>query len=144
MEQVDRAMQARVWQRVQGAAAPMNCREPLALAAELAAHYRELAGKSTGNTEQFRRLSRQLQATRKALLGLCRICGCPGEALPVSVQGETPRRRIGKCCHLERRLGDALEGLSGDPEWGRVCGRLAEDARARSILLLEILGTMKH
>lgn len=143
MEPVDQKLQARVWQRVQGAAAPRNCAEPLVLVSELAAHYRILTGKTTANSESFRRLFRQLQATRKTLLGLGRICGCGGEAVPVSVPGENLPGRIQKCCHLERRLGDALEGLSGDPEWGRVYQRLAADARGRSMQLLEILGTVR-
>ena len=143
MEQVDRELQQRVWQRVQGTAPPLDCREPLALMGELGNHYRILADTAGGHREQLRQLSRQLQGNRRALLGLCRICGCTGGEGGSFSDRETIQRRLIKCCHLERRLGEALEGLSGAPEWGRICARLAEDARTRSIRLLEILGAAK-
>lgn len=140
MEGVDKALEARVWQRVQGRDVEVDAEEPLALARELAEHYRQLAGKSAGNTERFRRLSGQMQATVRCLRGLCRIRGCPADRGRAALNQEPTDRRVIKCCHLERRLSVALDRMALEPEWGRIYGRLAEDARQRCAALLEILG----
>lgn len=143
MEKINEALQARVWQRVQGKAVPAGSETPQQLAGELALRYRQLSSQMPGQGEQFRHLSGQIRKTQACLAGLCRIRGCADANAVPAAGKEDPRHRITKCCHLERRLGEALDQLSSDGEWGKLYGLLAEQASQRCMTLLEILGSLQ-
>lgn len=148
MEQFDAEKAARVWQRVQSREAPEPLRkEPGALiraAGEQAAYYRNLSRALPGKYgERLRDYVRQQQRDADCLKGICRICGITpalGPAKPV--QPEPPARMLEKCCHGERRLFGEYSARTGDPDWGRVYGKMATEAAERCCGLLEILGAM--
>ncbi len=141
MERIDEELQARVWQRVcsrEAEALPpeLPCRM-LSLAGDLAACYRALAAKRGG---QFRSLHRQLQETRARLRTLQQFAGCrEPETRRMPPKGDA-QALLERCCHLERRLAEELEGRRSDPEWGPVFALMAQQARQRCLRVLALRG----
>lgn len=148
MEQFDPEKAARVWQRVQNREAPEELRqEPGSLiraAAEQAAYYRSLSRAMPGKYgERLREYGRQQQRAGECLKGICRLSGITPQTGPGKApQPEPVQRMLEKCCHGERRLVNAYGARMGDPDWGRVYGKMAAEAAERCCGLLEILGVM--
>lgn len=141
MENIDQALQARVWSRVSRREDPLPPPEQpcrlLELTGELAACYRVLGMKRGG---RFRGLEQQLRSAQAQLQSLQRFRGCEspqGRFLPPK-GGE--RELLERCCHLERRLAEQLEANQSDPEWGAVFRLLARDAWQRCRITLELRG----
>lgn len=147
MEKFDADKAARVWQRVQNREEPAPLRqEPGALirmTGEQAALYRALSRCLSGRgAERMRKYYTQQQRTGDCLRGICRLSGipAPGAGQP-AFQPEAARRMLEKACHGERRLVGEYTARMGDPDWGRVYGRMAAEAAERCWGLLELLGS---
>ena len=151
MEQLDREMQRRVWERVQS-------REPVQMprlpregirhlmypALENSAAYRSLSRRLPGkNGETLGRLHRESRKGIACMKGICRLRGEPVKPLGLTVPTEPPRRMLEKCYHREKQLHGAFEARTADPEHGAAFRRLAQQARERCMILLEILGELE-
>lgn len=148
MEQFDSEKAARVWQRVQNRETPEPIRKDpgvlIRSAAEQAAYYRNVSRALPGKYgERLRDYARQQQRSGECMKGICRLSGItPALGQPQPVRQEPPLRLLEKCCHGERRLVAEYSARTGDPEWGRVYGKMAAEAAERCCGLLEILGAM--
>ena len=147
MEQFDNAKATRVWQRVQGKETPEPLRPEfgslIRSAIEQAAMYRSLSRAMPGKCgDLFREYCRKQQRAADCMRGICRLSGIPlpqGPNQPLTP--EPPRQMLERCCRGEQKLVAAYAARTGDPDWGRVYGRLATEAAERCCGLLEILGT---
>ncbi len=143
MERIDEELQARVWQRVQGGKTPSPPPQPpcrmRALARELQGCYHVLALRRGGG---FRHLEGQLRDTIARLWTLEQLSGCrEPEVGGKPVRGGV-KELLEKCCHLERRLAEAMEQRRGDDQWGAMYGLMAAQARQRCMTVLKFRGNL--
>ena len=148
METIDREKAARVWQRVKG---EEENREKglLALIAQEwtdAATYLQLSRRLTGkDSAVLRKMYEQEQSHTACLKGIYTlITGTHPKvrALPVS-QADT-ESVLRRCYGREMQCLAQYEARAGDPEYGQVFARLAEQEREHCRLLLELLGRVKR
>ena len=150
MEKVDKQMEKRVWQRVQGRqeiAAPLPRQEtikPWVLVAQentavLRALQLQLIGKQW---EGLRRLEAESARTVHTLRGLCLLQGENIRLSPTPTPKELPRRALEKSFHRTRRLGDEMKKRIDDPEYGPVFHSLARRAEDHCATLAELIGRL--
>lgn len=148
METMDKAAQARVWQRVRG---ETESREKglLAMIAQEwtdAATYLQLSRRLSGKDSAIlRKMYEQEQSHTACLKGIYTLI--TGEhptvrALPVE-QADT-ESVLRRCYGQEMQCLARYEARVSDPEYGQVFARLADQEREHCRLLLELLGRIKH
>lgn len=151
MDGLNRDMQKRVWDRVQGKQAEQmpplrreNWKSQLYPVQENGMVYQSLAAQLGGREgEKLRRLHQESRKCVACIKGLCRLRGEQVKAPVVQPGKEPPRRALEKCYHREKKLWQDWEEQSADPEHGVVFGRLAQQAREHCVTILEILGEME-
>lgn len=148
MEQLDKDLQKRVWQRVQSREEPTQVSlqsDPLKAliltARENNAAYGQLLRKM-GQKDRIT-MNRMLRETGRniaAMLGICRLRGESAKVPRIPPVREPVRRSLEKCYHRERKLSGEWERRASDPEHGVVFGQMAAQAKARCMALAEMLG----
>ena len=149
METVDKQKAARVWQRVQGQEPKqLDPNGLLALiAGELAdsATYLQLSRRFQGQQSiTLRKLYEQEQSHAACLKGIYTLL--TGERLishtPTAFQ-EPLSATLRRCYGREMRSLKEYEARSGDPEYGHVFARLADQERAHCRAVLELIGALR-
>lgn len=149
METIDPAKAARVWQRVQGETSVENREQGLlALIAQEwtdAATYLQLSRRMTGKDSAIlRKMYEQEQAHTACLKGIYTlITGTHPTVRAVPAAQEELITILRRCYGREMQCLAQYEGRSGDPEYGQVFARLADQEREHCHLLLEIIGRLK-
>lgn len=150
MENLDKDLQKRVWQRVQSretAELPQpqtdNIKSLILTAQENSTAYGQLQ-KQMGpkNREILTRLRRETRSSIACMQGICRLRGEQAKAPQLMPPRDPARRALEKCYHRERKLCGEWEQRITDPEHGMVFRRLAEQGRARCAVIMELLGEM--
>ncbi len=146
MEELDRDLQRRVWQRVQGKGdmpplGKQNVKPWILAAQENAAAYQHLARTYSGkDAEQLKRLHQESGKCIACMKGICRLRGEKVKIAPLPQTFENQRNLLEKCYHRERRLWEQLEQQAADPEHGVVYARLARQAQEHCVTIMELLG----
>ena len=151
MENVDKAMENRVWQRVQSR---QELREdqpkreslkPWILATqENTAAYRSLSLQLIGKQwEGLRRLEGESSRMTQSLRGLCALQGEPVKLTPLPAPREAPRRCLEKALRRSLRMYQALENRCGEPEYGPVFRSLCRKIEDHCANLTEMLGRLE-
>ena len=151
MERLDLDLQKRVWQRVQArnetgnVPPPADNIKPLILTAqENAAVYRRAAQRAgQRDRERLMALYREARQSIACMRGICRVRGEQVRMLPLTPRWEPMPRALQKCYHRERRLWEEWDRRTGDPEYGLVFGRMAQQARERCATIMELLGQVE-
>ena len=151
MEELDRDLQRRVWDRVQSRQdtqmPPLkqeNVKAFLLPVQENSAVYQQLGRQMPGKDgEKIRRLHQESQRCIACIKGICRLQGEQVKLKPLLPPKEPARRLLERCYHREKRLWSAWEQRSVDPEHGVVFGRLSQQAREHCVTIMEILGEME-
>ena len=147
MERMDAQLQRRVWERVLGTAEQPrqeNWKGLLYPAQENALVYQNLSAQSgQHHGEKLRRLQQEQRRCIACIKGICRLRGEKVKTPVVQIPKEPARRALEKCYHREKRVWEACEHWSSDPDHGVVFGRLAQQAREHCVTILEILGEME-
>jgi hypothetical protein len=149
--ELDREMQRRVWDRVQGrepvqmpSLKPGSLKPLLYPAQENSAVYQSLSHRLQGKDgEKCRRLHQESQKWIACIKGMCRLQGEAIKVPQLTAPKEPTRRALEKCYHREKHLWTEYENRSADPEHGVVFGRLAQQAREHCVTILEILGELE-
>lgn len=159
MEKFDPDVAKRVWQRV---TAPAECSPTpplppaytppqapdlgmlLARITRLAAIYRQLAGRLTG---QSRVLLQKLAAAKQNQLayfkGLCALSGgCKAPRLP-PMDKTAPRLLLEQCYGWESQLLEFFDERASDRRLGHIYSHLAQQQRGSCLQLLILLGRQK-
>lgn len=149
MEVYDKAKTARVWQRVQGSVAEEPTRGLTGMIAEEwadAAVYLSLSRRVQGNHSAIlRKMGQEEQAHMACLKGIYTLQGTgrpdvpqppPIDKAPVSVM-------LRRCYGREMRCLAQYEARSGDPEYGQIFARMAQQEREHCRQILELLGTLE-
>ena len=148
MENVDKAMENRVWQRVQSRVEVPELRrdnlKPWILAAqENTAAFRNLSLQLIGKQwEGLRRLETESSRLTQSLRGLCALRGEQVRLTPLPVPREAPRRCLEKSLRRSLRLHQELESRCADPEYGPVFRSLTRKAEDHCATLAEMLGRL--
>lgn len=151
MEQLDRELQKRVWQRVQSreeAQAPQpaqdNLKALLLTAQENRVAYGQLRRQmGPKNRETLAKLQRQTGRSITCIQGICRLRGETGKVPQLPAVREPVRRGLEKCYHRERKLCMEWERRTGDPEYGPVFAQLAGQSREHCTTIMQMLGEME-
>ena len=152
MDQVDRQMEKRVWDRVRqrepGANMPQlqqDSLKPWILAAqENASAYRNLALQLIGKPwEGLRRLEQESSRSVWCLQGISALRGEGSKLTPLPVPRENPRRTLEKCYHRSRRLWEEMELRASDPEYGPVFRKLARQTEDHCAAVAELIGKLE-
>ena len=150
MEHVDKAMENRVWQRVQSRheISPEPVRrdnlKPWILAAqENTAAYRSLSLQLIGKQwEGLRRLETESGRMVHSLRGICALRGETVKLTALPAPREAPRRCLEKSLRRSLRLHRELESRCADPEFGPVFRSLTRKAEDHCAALAEMLGRL--
>ena len=150
MEHVDKAMENRVWQRVQSRQeiTPEPVRrdnlKPWILAAqENTAAYRNLSLQLIGRQwEGLRRLETESSRMTQSLRGICALRGKQVKLTPLPTPREAPRRCLEKCLRRSLRMHQELENRCADPEMGPVFRSLCRKTEDHCAALTEMLGRL--
>ena len=150
MEGIDREKQRRVWERVQGSIRQPevprqdNLKGLMYPVQENAAVYHSLSAQmGQREAEKLRRLHQEQRRCMACIKGICRLRGEQVKAPVVQPAREPVRRALEKCYHREKRLWEAWEERSSDPDHGVVFVRLGQQAREHCVTILEILGELE-
>lgn len=151
MEELDRDLQRRVWQRVQSREKiemPQlrqdNLKPMILTAQENSVAYQNLSRQMTGkDSEKLKRLYQESQKCIACMKGICRLRGEQVKVPKLNSQKEPNRRALEKCYHRERRLWSDWEQREMDAEHGVVYGRLAQQAREHCVTIMEVLGNLE-
>ena len=151
MEQLDREMQKRVWQRVQSREPVQMPEMPgetlkslLLTARENHAAYTHLQKQMGPNhRDMVNRLRQGSQRTIACLQGICRLRGETVKSFRMDAGREDTRRALEKCYHRERKLCAAWEQRVVDPEFGMVFEKLGHLTREHCAILMELLGNLE-
>ena len=151
MEHVDKAMENRVWQRVQARQEPVgetqrreNLKPWILAAQENTAAYRSLSLQLIGKPwEGLRRLETESCRLTHSLRGICALRGEQVKLTPLPSPREAPRRCLEKCLRRTLRMRQALEGLCADGEYGPVFRSLLRQTEDHCASLTEMLGRME-
>ena len=137
MERIDRELEERVWQRIQGQpqAGPGDLRPLLLLAMEAEAACRQLP---PGPTRE--RLVKNAAANAACLRGIGILGGEGGKRQSQAVPREPARKLIEKCYHRARHLTAEYTARELDGEFGVVYRQMADRERENCALLMELLG----
>ena len=149
MEDLDRDLQQRVWQRVQHRELPVltpreSIKAWILTAQENAAAYRHMSQqpgmKEKARLQQLYGESRQWIACMR---GICRMDGERVAAPKVVCPPEAGYRILEKCFHRERKLWEEWERQSGERAYGPLYGRLARQAQEHCVTVMEMLGNLE-
>lgn len=146
MEQWDRGMEERVWQRVMGrpgeAQGSDDLRPLLQTALELAAVYRRLHRDAAGkNRELLIRLHEGEMANAACMKGMMLLRGSqPGKGNVLPSAGEPWARALEKCYHRTRRQLVEYTARSAGAEFGEVFRHMADREQELGALVVELLG----
>ena len=146
MEVFDPQKAAGVWQRVQGGAAQSRPEEGLleliAREAEDAEIYLQLSRKLQGKAGALlRKMYEQELAHAACLRGIYTLTtGKRAGAVTPKLTPDTPEHILRRCYGREMRCLARYEQRVGDPEYGPVFQRLAEQERTHCHMILERLG----
>ena len=151
MEHVDKAMENRVWQRIQSRQeiTPEPPRQdslkPWILAAqENTAAYRNLSLQLIGKQwEGLRRLEAESSRIVHSLRGICVLRGESVKLTPLPAPREAPRRSLEKALRRSLRMHRELEGRCADPEFGPVFRSLHRKVEDHCAALTEMLGRLE-
>ena len=151
MEHVDKAMENRVWQRVQSRPDPgeetvrrENLKPWILAAQENTAAYRSLSLQLIGKPwEGLRRLEGESSRMTQSLRGICALRGEPVKLTPLPAPREAPRRCLEKALRRSLRMHQELEGRGGDPEYGPVYRSLVRKMEDHCAALTEMLGRLE-
>jgi len=152
MEQVDRKMEKRVWDRVRQREnlpnmpllQPDSLKPWILAAQENASAYRNLTLQLIGKPwEGLRRLEQESKRSVWCLQGISALQGEPVKLTPLPVPRENPRRTLEKCYHRSRRLWEELQQRTTDPEHGPVYRKLALQTEDHCAALAEFLGKLE-
>lgn len=147
MEKFDLETERQVWQRVNTCReeTPKNdLRQLQREAMELAAVYRALSSRMTGNPrEQIMKLYRGEKANALALAGMGYLSRQGGEQLKLWQPGkEDPGKMLERCYHRTRRCMTEYLARSAEAEFGAVFDRMAKRAGEHCALIAEVLGSI--
>lgn len=152
MNTIDPVKAAQVWQRVHAKPEedPSVPRETgllelIAREWEAAGTYLQLSRRYTGKTHaQFHKLFQREQAHTACLKGIYTlITGKKPTVAPAPpISGET-HTYLRKCYGNSMQQLAQYEGRSGDPEYGHIFQRLAQQEKEHCHILLELLGNLK-
>lgn len=146
MDELDRDLQKRVWQRVQGKntmpqLGRQNVKPWMLAAQENAAAYQSLQRTFTGReAEQMKRLQAESMKCIACMKGICRLRGERIKLTPLPQSKENQRNLLQKCYHRERQLWEQFEQQATEPEHGIVFARLARQAQEHCVTIMEIMG----
>lgn len=149
MQNVDPAKAARVWQRVQAENPTVRPEQGLVelIAQEWsdAATYLQLSRRFQGKESAIlRRMFEEEQAHTACLKGIYTlITGIHPTVRAVPPPENDPEQILRRCYGREMRCLAHYEQRSGDPEYGHVFSRLADQEREHCRLILELLGNLK-
>ncbi len=139
MEELDAAMAARVWERVQQRPPQEMDASLYGSLQTLAAYYRALSAQFP----QARALANDAASCALSVRGLQALKAPP----PASRRPPVPRERaestLKKCAHAEQSLIDQLARASADAPWRCVYSALSTRATTRLMTTLSILGTLR-
>ena len=151
MEHVDKAMENRVWQRVQSR--PEIREEPprrdnlkpwILAAQENTAAYRNLSLQLIGKPwESLHRMEMESSRMTQILRGLCALRGESVKLTPLPAPREAPRRCLEKALRRSLRMHRELEDACGDPEYGPVMRSLLRKMEDHCAALTEMLGRLE-
>lgn len=149
MEELNREMQERVWQRVQSRepvelAQPDNLKALLLATQENSEAYRYLARQMQGKErERLLALHRDAQSCTACIKGICTLRREQAAVPRMQPRQEPASRMLEKCYHRERRLCAEWEQRVSDPEHGPVFGELARQSRGRCVSVIQLLGKLE-
>ena len=151
MENLDKELQTRVWQRVQSREklempplAQENLKPMLLAVQENRQVYQNLSHQIPGkDAERLRRLQQESQKCIFCMKGICCARGETVQVPQLNVGKEQPKRALMKCYHRERKLCSEMDRMSADPEYGLISGDLSRLARERCAAVLELLGELE-
>lgn len=148
METVDPAKAARVWQRVKAENPTVRPEQGLLelIAQEWtdAATYLQLSRRFQGKeSAMLRRMFEEEQAHTACLKGIYTLITGKRPTVPATspTQGD-PEQILRRCYGREMQCLARYEQRSGDPEYGQVFARLADQEREHCRLVLELLGNL--
>ena len=149
MDTIDKAKEARVWERVRGDA-PQTPREAglpelIAREWEAATTYLQLSRRFQGRQNALlRKLAQQEQAHMTCLKGLYTlITGEKPKVAGVRPVEDEPQKVLRRCYGRQMQCLAQYEQRSKDPECGHIFARLAQQEREHCHILLELLGSLK-
>ena len=150
MNHIDQQKAARVWQRVQEtkpepkAGRIDNLQELIMNEWTAAATYQQLARRlPQKESAVLQRLSREEHGHGACLRGMYNLM--TGEKCPVhmpQLPDEPAERILRRCYGLEMRSLKEYEAKSGDPEYGHVFAKIAEQEREHCVALLGVIGSL--
>ena len=148
MDTIDKAKAARVWQRVQGEAAANPTRGLPGLIAEEwadAALYLSLSKRVQGNAAAIlRKMGQEEQSHMACLKGIYTLQGTGRPDVPTPPPPD--RAPVGvllrRCYGREMRCLAQYEARAGDPEYGQIFARMAQQEREHCRQILELLGSL--
>ena len=151
MENVDKAMESRVWQRVRNPKPeempPLqrdNLKGCILAAQENAVAFRNLSLQLIGKQwEGLRRLETESMKLAHCLRGISALRGETVKLTPLTRPRDLPWRALEKCFHRSRKLYEEMERRSADPECGMVFRRLARQTEEHCAAIAELLGKLE-
>ena len=151
MENLDKAMESRVWQRVQARQETPpepprhdNLKPWILAAQENTAAYRNLSLQLIGKQwEGLRRLEAESSRMVHSLRGICALRGESVKLTPLPAPREAPRRCLEKSLRRTLRLHRELESRCSDPEFGPIFRSLSRKAEDHCAALTEMLGRLE-
>ena len=151
MENVDKAMESRVWQRVQSRQEIKeepprrdNLKPWILASQENTAAYRSLSLQLIGKQwEGLRRLETESSRMTQTLRGICALRGEAVKLTPLPTPREAPRRCLEKCLRRSLRMHQELESRCADPEYGPAFRSLLRKTEDHCAALAEMLGRLE-
>ena len=151
MENLDRELQSRVWQRVQRREAPdmpplgtENLKPLLLMLQENSQAYQQLASRLPGaEGEKLKQLRQESQKCIRCLKGIAFMAGEKVKVPQLPMEKEPVKKMLMKCCRRERELWNGFAQRAEQPEFGIVYAWLARQAGERYAALLELLGNLE-
>lgn len=149
MDTIDPKQAARVWQRVRSDALEPTREEGLteliAREWEAATTYLQLSRRFQGKQNALlRKLFEQEQAHMACLKGIYTlITGKRPNVAGVQPVTDDPQKVLRRCYGRQMQCLARYEQRTGDPEYGHIFARLAQQEKEHCHILLEILGSIK-
>ena len=149
METYDKAKAARVWQRVQNEGNPDPTRGLQGMIAEEwsdAAIYLSLSRRTQGTQSALlKKMGQEEQAHMACLKGIYTLHGAgrPDVPAPPPPDKASVGTLLRRCYGRELRCLAQYEARAGDPEYGQVFARMAQQEREHCRQILELLGSLR-
>lgn len=148
METIDRELQRRVWQRVQGAGSagedPAELLELIAGEWIDSAAYLQLSKQYRGkNAALLRRMHSQERSAVACLKGVYNVLtGRPAIVKAPPLPKESREAALRRCYHREVQCMALYRKWTAHPQFGPVFERLCAQAQAHCSMLLELIGRL--